>query len=256
VEPSGRHDLEGLDPTVIGAFSNRRAEIRAAVGAHGSRSTHGARVAALSTRDPKVARSSPSVVRSEWHRRARLVGFAPENLSRVTSLSHRDPDVVDEWRFASALAGHADRGVARRDVVRAWSASLLSGAPVTEIDACVSAWWPAPVAVGVAEVHRGPGTVVPPGHTVAVLGPRPSSSDGQRIWKEGASAVAAYRTRWGVHDRGAALGPDTAAARAAMPPLRLAHHLAVERTIADTCRALGRGEVRQRDRHRNGRALG
>jgi hypothetical protein len=114
----------------------------------------------------------------------------------------------------------------RRGVVGAWASSLSHGAPVADVER--SADWvlaSPPTAAGassmeestrsvrargVAEPSRALAGVVPPGHLVGALGPRPVAASHQRTWREAADVIDRYRTTWHVDDRAEALGSANA----------------------------------------------
>ena len=250
---SGSHEVEGIGPEMLGAFSTRRAEIvghlagrgTGVTGRLGRRPSHrAARVAWAATRDPKEHDVDPVVLGRRWRDRAAQCGIDPRTLSaRLGHVAGRNSAaVVDEYRFGALLAQASPGAVARRDAVVAWAGALEGGAPVSDVERCCDLLSPWRRDVGVAEEHRAPAAVSPERHLLAGLGPRPGSPRLLGVWLEAAEAVTRYRSRWGVTDRARLLGPDGSGRElAGFPAHRLADHLATTRMLGEARRALGHG---------------
>jgi len=234
-------ELGGTDPLLGAVFSGRRAEVRQQLAVLGTHSRRAKRVAWASTRSEKD-RSAPAQLASIWAARARVAGGWRLTPPAGRERPERHGDRLDEYRFAAAIARAGPSGVCRRDVIEAWSESLAGGTRAVEVDQAVEHWAPSAGEVGVAETRRAPSMCVPSPHLLRALGPRPASADAQPVWRHAAAVIDRYRTRWGVsHERG--LGAERAAP---MPPLHLADHIEVSRTIRDAL--IQMGEPARRDR--------
>jgi conjugative relaxase-like TrwC/TraI family protein len=250
---SGRHEVDGIGPEVIGAYSSRRAEILGHLAGLGPvvpgaprrrPSPRAARVAWAATRDPKDPGVDPTVLVRHWHDRARTCGVEPQaltaTLGRVTGRG--SATVVDEHRFGALLSAASPGGVARRDAVGAWAGGLHRGAPAGDVERCcdlLSTW---NGGVGVGEERRAPAAVAPARHLLAALGPRPGSPRLLGVWLEAAGAVARYRSRWGVTDRALPLGVEgSGGGLAGLGTDRLVDHLTTTRLLSDARRELGLG---------------
>jgi len=224
----GVTEIDGVDPVLVGAFSGRQAEIRASLG--GRRSPATRRVAWASTRDPKA--SVPvEVAMRRAEEAARSLGCDPTELGRLGGRPRPGPGTLDEHRFAAVVSTFAD-GVARRDVVTAWSTGALDGAPGAHVTACVDDWLPVPA--GAAERRHPGGEVVPAPYLLSSLGPRPLGPDAHRAWRRGAAVIEDFRHRWCITDPHRALGTGpTPAELAHLPAARLADHLDAQRRLAE-----------------------
>lgn len=253
---SGAYELAAVDPTAIGIFSARRAEIREHLFDHGTptagASSRARRVAWASTRDAKSV-PEPDGLGIGWRRRAASFGIdgalghgRDQPDEPRLRWGHRAADGVpwerlDEHRFAASLFERERSGVARRDVVAAWAAALQDGAPAVHVDACVASLAPWGRGAGVAEARRAVTDVAARGWELSALGPRPSDPDALDAWSAAAAALDRYRSRWGVSDPSEALGArGTPVELSSMPARRLADHLATSRALADARRRLGR----------------
>lgn len=231
-EPTG-WDLSGADPVLLAAFSGRGGEIKQAMADRGSSSRAARRVAWATTRTPKGEPGAPSDVHSSWTARARI---APE--LGVLGARGVGPERLDEHRFAAGIDQSPPSGVCRRDVVAAWSAASAQGRSATDLLGAVEHWAPfTPGFLGVAEPHRSPASCVPAPHLLRGLGPRPSGTSSQALWRAAASAIERYRDRWGV--RGPSLLGTEREPMASLGHRRLADHLEVSRTVRDALTRLG-----------------
>jgi conjugative relaxase-like TrwC/TraI family protein len=246
---SGRHEVEGIGPDVVGAFSSRRAEIlghlatqrSGMVGRTGRPSHRSFRVARVVTRDAKEPGVEPAALARRWREQAEACGVDAGTLSARLGRTTTSESVVDEHRFSNLLSQASPGGVARRDAVTAWAGALERGASVADVERCCDLVFPWPNAVGVAEGRRPPAAVSPGHLLLAGLGPRPGSPRLLGVWLDAADAVTRYRTRWGVTDRSRPLGGDSGGELAGFAAHRLADHLATARVLGDARRVLGRG---------------
>lgn len=281
-----RIDIAGIDPLLLGAFSNRQAEIRQHLAdrRHGrlpneerdgrdsslrglidlrtkndlagcpiAPSRRARQVAALTTRDPKEKGLTRGEIDAIWSNRASSVGFdgaelqaslaatldyAPQSLDRAATGSVR----VDEHRYASILVVSPHATAKRRDVVKAWSDSIIDGEPAGEVERCVDLIvGDGVVEVGVAERSHPLSSLVPSNDAIRALGPRPIGSDDYRRWKSAEVSIDDYKRRWGVNYQ--TIGLDAGEARPEMNRFsikQLADHALLMRIVDAKRRALGR----------------
>lgn len=248
---SGAYEADGLDPAVLGAFSGRRADILAELA--GRHSAAARTVAWAATRPPKVAERTAVELRRWWQERARLVDPQGQSVvaarlsGRAMARSAVSGD-VDEHRFAADLWRTPHAGATRRDAVAAWAGALAQGSSAIDVGRCVDqlASWGSEV--GVAEGARALGEVVPAPRLLRLLGARPAAPAPLATWQRAAAAVERYRGRWAVGESDRVLGVDgTPASLARLSSPRLADHLAVERTVREARRQLGRDRGRDAD---------
>jgi conjugative relaxase-like TrwC/TraI family protein len=255
------YEVAGIDPAVLGAFSSRRAEIRAhlaersagraasaagptegvvsaPVGTVSRRARH---VAWAATRDPKGPLPAPEALVGRWNAAAAAFGFVARDLQAVLGRSRRHDPAVDEHRFSVQLVVSPHATAARRDVVGAWAVAVAEGARAAEVEACTDHLVVWGDAVGVAEERHALAAVVPSPSQLQALGPRPASPRTLGVWLNAAGALRGYRARWGVTDRTRPLGVEgTARELASMETRQLADHLATSRLLTDARRELGR----------------
>jgi conjugative relaxase-like TrwC/TraI family protein len=240
-----RPEVEGVPPALIGEFSSRGADVRRRQYETGARSVRSARIAWAVTRAAKQPAPAFDVLAVEWRQRADHADRTDHISAAVPTHPHPGRPTVDEHAFAGVLAPLPHGGAHRRDVVQAFATAAPDGAPASWVDRLTASWVaePAAVAVGVTEPLRRRADVIPGGHLVAVLGPRPLDPRLHEVWREAAGAIEAYRRRWGlahVHD---ALGlGDPPLPRAALGASRLADHVRTERVVGAARGRLGRHE--------------
>jgi conjugative relaxase-like TrwC/TraI family protein len=235
----GGWELAGADPLLLGAFSGRRAEIEETLARFGGRSPKARHVAWAATREPKVASGSEELA-ADWSRRMRISGASAFEHGGATGEA-----ALDEYRFAASLAGAPPSGVRRRDVVAAW-AEASERAEARDLERAVDHWVRTERGRGVAEGTLAPASVVPAGHLLRALGPRPVEASGQPVWRSAAENIDRYRARWGL--RGPAPLED-GHALGALPARRLAERLEVQRSVREALVRLGgrSGGVLERD---------
>ena len=183
---------------------------------------------------PRGPGTAPRSWPGRWAERAAAVGLSGADLGAVLGRTAPSPGCLDEHRFAAAVSEAPGGAPARRDAVGAWAGALAGGAPAAEVEACVDrlANWDG--ALGVAEAppcagRRGAAGPPPAGAGPAPGQPPPTSG----TWQRGAAAIDGYRARWGVTDRGQALGAEgSGRSLQHLPAARLADHLATERSLA------------------------
>jgi conjugative relaxase-like TrwC/TraI family protein len=154
---NGYADLAGIGRPLIEHFSQRRAEITAAMAERGTSSAAAAEVAAYRTRDAKDYRVDPDNQRSEWLSRAAEFDLTPESIDRMlASARRREPAAVGAVHLDRALAdleahhSHFDR----RDLLSAVANQLCEGADARALEAAINS-----LISGdrLTEIHRGAG---------------------------------------------------------------------------------------------------
>jgi conjugative relaxase-like TrwC/TraI family protein len=250
-------DIEGMAPQLLGEFSSRSADIRRHAFEHGARSALGRHVAWAATRPDKVAGTPFRALAPEWGRRAEATGGAVDVAAltrpgRAWDGSARGAvvrgGVVDEHRYAGAIALTPHGGAHRRDVVTAFGAGTAQGAEASTLERLTDEWAPEPgvgvgVGVGVAETLHSRAAVVPGNHLQRTLGPRPVDPAAHGVWMDAAKAIDRYRARWGVER--SSEEPLGASPLAALPADRLADHVRTTRRIDEARLRLGWREPRQ-----------
>jgi conjugative relaxase-like TrwC/TraI family protein len=101
----GIAEIAGVPPAVIEHFSQRRAEIRAAMEERGMTGARAAQVAALQTRRAKDYTLAPVSVYERWHARAADHGFTREALSALIGGAQEAPIRAQQRAAARLLAG-------------------------------------------------------------------------------------------------------------------------------------------------------
>jgi hypothetical protein len=184
------------------------------------------------------------VLAAEWRRRADQVDRAEHIAAALPARHQPGRSSVDEHAFAGVLEPLPHRGAYRRDVVQAFAAAAPDGAPAPWVEELAASWVPQPAttAVGVAEPLHRRADVVPGGHLVEALGPRPLDPRAHGVWREAARAIEAYRQRWGLTRTHNALGLDDPSSLATLGAARLADHARTTRGVAAARARLGRRE--------------
>ena len=271
VDPAVIGALSSRRAEVLGHLHERsRLRTHDDVGGRLASSPRARTVAWAATRDPKTRVATWTGLRAGWTSIAADAGWSPGALAHAlegpqSARSPRpaasragagvDPGVargqdvrgdehgrLDEHRFSALLATATNGAPARRDVVAAWAGALVRGAAVRDVTECVDTLAPWGTAVGVAEECVALRSVTVPGHIVRALGPRPASADLLRAWRRAAAEIEGYRSRWALGDSRETLGVACDAAPrvlSQMPAVRLADHIGVERTLAETRARLG-----------------
>jgi conjugative relaxase-like TrwC/TraI family protein len=130
----GAADLAGYTPVQLAGFSQRRAQITAALDDAGRSSRKSAEIATLATRPAKQPAATLADLRAAWALRAADIG-----LPDITDLVGRPtPEPPQHHRLISDLVGqdgltkHAS-SFDRRNALRAVAAALPAGAPAGEV---------------------------------------------------------------------------------------------------------------------------
>jgi conjugative relaxase-like TrwC/TraI family protein len=238
-------EIDGIPPALLGEFSSRAAEIRRHQHETGARSARGGRIAWAVTRAAKEPAPPYDVLASDWRQRADSVDRAEHIAAGRPTRPGPGRTSVDEHAFAAVLEPLPHRGAYRRDVVQAFATAAPDGAPAPWVEELTAAWVPKPatIAVGVAEPLHRRVDVMPGGHLVEALGPRPLDPRAHELWREAGRAIDGYRERWGLTRARDAFGlGDPPLPPAALGAARLADHVRT-RCVVDTVRTrLGRHE--------------
>jgi conjugative relaxase-like TrwC/TraI family protein len=154
---NGYADLAGIGRPVIDHFSQRRAEIVAAMAERGTSSPAAAEVAAYRTRDAKDYKVDADTQREEWISRAAEFDLTPDSIDRMVARgSRREPRAINAEHLDRALAdlethhSHFDR----RDLLYAVANQLREGADARALEAAVGSLLDGKRLI---EVHRGAG---------------------------------------------------------------------------------------------------
>ena len=254
--PGLRVEVAGVSPFLLGEFSSRAADIRRHMAEHGAHSAVGAQVAWAATRPTKRAGLDFGELSSQWQRRARSVATPEVEMAAV--LSPRPvggpAQTVEEHRFRAMLSLAADGAARRRDVVAAFGTAAVDGADARSVEQLTRLWTPTSsgrAQVGVAEDTRTLRSVVPGGHLLATLGPRPVDPVRHEVWREAARAIEDYRMQWGVTKATDALGAAALPSGiSSLPTERLIDHLRTARHIETACQRLGWRPARTREMDR------
>ncbi|HET8565474.1 MAG TPA: MobF family relaxase [Solirubrobacterales bacterium] len=154
---NGYADLAGIGRPVIDHFSQRRAEIVAAMAERGTTSAAAAEVAAYRTRDAKEYAVDPDTQRQEWATRAAEFDLTSESIDRMLARGRRrEPQAIGAQHLDRALAdleahhSHFDR----RDLLSALANQLREGADARALEAAVRSLVDGDRLI---EIHRGAG---------------------------------------------------------------------------------------------------
>jgi conjugative relaxase-like TrwC/TraI family protein len=154
---NGYADLAGIGRPVIDHFSQRRAEIVAAMAERGTDSPAAAEVAAYRTRDAKDYKVDADTQREEWISPAAEFDLTPESIDRMLARGRRrEPRAIGAEHLDRALSdleahhSHFDR----RDLLYAVANQLREGADAGALEAAVSSLLDGKRLI---EVHRGAG---------------------------------------------------------------------------------------------------
>jgi conjugative relaxase-like TrwC/TraI family protein len=154
---NGYADLAGIERPVIDHFSQRRAEIVAAMAERGTSSPAAAEVAAYRTRNAKDYAVNPDTQREEWISRAAEFDLTPDSIDRMLSRGRRrEPQAIGSHHLDRALAdleahhSHFDR----RDLLSAVANQLREGVDAPPLEAAVQSLLDGRRLI---EVHHGAG---------------------------------------------------------------------------------------------------
>jgi len=154
---NGYADLAGIGRPVIDHFSQRRAEIVAAMAERGTSSAAAAEVAAYRTRDAKDYSVNRDTQRQEWISRAAEFDLTPDSIDRLLARARpREPQPINADHLSRAIAdleahhSHFDR----HDLLSAVGNQLREGGDAAALEGAVRAMIDSDQLI---EVHRGAG---------------------------------------------------------------------------------------------------
>jgi conjugative relaxase-like TrwC/TraI family protein len=255
-EPRLGAEVAGVSLLARGEFSSRSADIRRHMSAWGSHSARGGRIAWAATRPQKQTGLDFAELSAQWERRARFVGSDPDALRAILGRADRGaaPPSLDEHRFGATLSLTPDGAARRRDVATAFGTAALTGASAQSVERLTDLWTPQlseRTQIGVAEDIRTLRSVVPGGHLLDALGPRPVDPTDHAVWHGAARVIDDYRTRWGVPRGSDALGTDDRASGiSSLSTERLIDHLQTSRHLEVARQRLGWRAPRQHEMER------
>jgi conjugative relaxase-like TrwC/TraI family protein len=238
-------EVAGVSPLAMGEFSSRSADIRRHMAEWGTHSGAGARIAWAATRPEKVAGLDFDELSSQWERRARPIGSDRTEIQALLGRAERHGGnrSLDEHRFGATLSVAPDGAARRRDVATAFGTAALAGADAQTVEALTDLWIPKRSdreQVGVAEDTRTLRSVVPGGHLLDALGPRPVDPIDHTVWRGAAQVIDDYRARWDVARGSDALGTDRLVSGiSSLPTARLVDHLQTARNLEVARQRLG-----------------
>lgn len=141
----GSAEITGVPASVLEHFSQRRAEIRAAMAQRGSAGSDAARVAALDTRRAKEYGVQEATIYDAWRARAAEHGLDRDAVAGL--VGHEPPGVGEEQvrRAAALMAGEAGLTAqastfTRREALQAWAEQHPQGAPVGRVEELADTW--------------------------------------------------------------------------------------------------------------------
>ncbi len=140
---NGRADIKGIPREVILEFSTRTAQITAYLETRGiGASSRANDIAGAATRPEKDLNISVDDLIGQWRDRAMSMGMGPAQLDQVIGRGHMDKAEYSDTIIQSCdkvleSLAEKDGSVCRRDLLRAWSAALVVGAPGDEINKAV-----------------------------------------------------------------------------------------------------------------------
>jgi conjugative relaxase-like TrwC/TraI family protein len=208
-------EVAGVAPELLGEFSSRAADIRAAGGSR--------LVAWAATRPAKDAPVRYDDLVVEWRGRARAAAGVPApELDRGPARTF-----LDEHRVAAVVSLTAHGGAHRRDVTAAMASGAQDGVRDGALGHLVDLWVP-PAARGVGEPLRSRRDVLPANHHLRALGPRPLDPSAHAVWMSAARTLDAYRARWGLERAREPLGE---APPATLPAAHLADRVRTVRQL-------------------------
>ena len=162
---SGSAEVAGLDPSLLRAFSTRRAEIEEYLFLRGESSRRSAEVAALATREPKStpdrALDGAADLRSRWRSQAMALGVHPERAMgergrpRVVTLGPAEAERIAHDILSPEGITARESVFERRDVVRALAERLPEGAALCDIEALADRLLGRPEVVELSAIGRG-----------------------------------------------------------------------------------------------------
>jgi conjugative relaxase-like TrwC/TraI family protein len=154
---NGYADLEGIDRPLIDHFSQRRAEIVAALAERGDTSAAAAVIAAYRTRDGKDYGVDPDTQRAEWISRAAEFNLTSETIDQMLGHTRRrEPQPIHAEDLDRALADLEDHHshFDRRDLLSALANRLREGADARVLETAVDLLL---AGERLIEIHRGAG---------------------------------------------------------------------------------------------------
>lgn len=249
-------EVAGVSLLTRGEFSSRSADIRRHMSEWGSHSARGAQIAWAATRSEKQSGLDFAELTAQWQRRAFFVGSDADQIRALLGRADRSAGapILDEHRFGAALSLTPDRVARRRDVAAAFGAAALGGAPAQSVERLTDLWTPrlsARTQIGVAEDVRTLRSVIPGGHLLGVLGPRPVHPADHAVWRDAAKLIDDYRARWDVPRGSDALGTEgRASGISSLPTERLIDHLKTTRHVEVARQRLGWRAPRQHEMER------
>jgi conjugative relaxase-like TrwC/TraI family protein len=142
---NGIADIAHIPPSVLKAFSTRRAEIDKQMEARGQHSAKAAMIAALDTRKAKQPDTGTVDLRARWSEQATAMGYEPARLreaigrTAVSPISDTVQAAIERYLFGVEGLTKHDSTFDRHKILQAWCDQLPAGAPIERIEELVEA---------------------------------------------------------------------------------------------------------------------
>lgn len=158
---NGAADLDGVDRTLIEAFSQRRAEILDLLAERGETSPRAAQAATLHSRRAKPSGVDYACLHRRWRERAAALGWPSDHAAQLLGRqavifpdAGRQQAVLAELGSPAGLTARTST-FTRRDVIQAWAQRLPTGASVGDVLALAEAALAADAGVAIPLASSG-----------------------------------------------------------------------------------------------------
>ncbi|MDP9069315.1 MAG: relaxase domain-containing protein [Actinomycetota bacterium] len=158
---NGAADIEGIDRTVIRAFSRRRLEVEAVLAERTDASGREREVAALTTRQAKDYSVSPQRLLPQWREKAEQLGLRTEVLERTlqrtrdAAITHDEAASIMDRLAAPGGLTEQQSAFTRRDAIQGLCEQMQQGADVAEVEALADAFLASDLVVPLAAREGG-----------------------------------------------------------------------------------------------------
>jgi len=180
----GAADIEGVDRSVIRAFSKRRAEVQAVLVERGAATGREREMAAVTTRKAKDYSVSPQLLLPQWRDKADRLGLTHEVLERTLErTADRVPTQAEVTAMNHTLASsegltEQQSAFTRRDAIQGFCSQLQWGADVAQIEGFTDSFLASDLVVPLAAREGG----VTDSESRQVSEGRIAASTGERVY--------------------------------------------------------------------------
>ncbi len=142
----GAAGIEGIERSVIRAFSRRRAEVEAVLGERSEATGREREVAAFTTRQAKDYKVSPQRLLPQWREKAEQLGLSQEVLERTLERSRDSQPTTSELAAIHGRLAEPEglteqqSAFTRRDAIQGVCGQLTAGADVVEVEKMADAF--------------------------------------------------------------------------------------------------------------------